>query len=94
MTIDIRERDIECYLINRVRILGGKTRKVKWIGRHSAPDRRVMLPKCCFWVEVKAPGKRLRGAQFREICRMRDLGERVFVVSSLEMVDQLLPLRA
>ena len=41
----MKERDIEAYLIARVKELGGETRKVKWIGRNSAPDRLVMLPE-------------------------------------------------
>lgn len=39
-----RERDIEKYLVGRVKALGGEVRKVKWIGRNGAPDRLVMLP--------------------------------------------------
>lgn len=40
-----RERDIENYLVERVKALGGEVRKVKWIGRNGAPDRLVMLPR-------------------------------------------------
>lgn len=39
----MRERDIEDYLKQRVKAMGGETRKVKWIGRNGAPDRLVML---------------------------------------------------
>jgi hypothetical protein len=38
------ERDIEDYLVKRVKAMGGEVRKVQWIGRNSAPDRLVMLP--------------------------------------------------
>lgn len=38
------ERDIEKYLVKRVKELGGEVRKVQWIGRRGAPDRLVMLP--------------------------------------------------
>ncbi len=38
------ERDVEEYLVKRVKALGGEVRKVKWIGRNGAPDRVVMLP--------------------------------------------------
>ena len=61
----MKERDIEAYLIARVKELGGETRKVKWIGRNSAPDRLVMLPGIregwldratnTTWVELKNP---------------------------------------
>lgn len=40
----MRERDIEQYLVKRVKAMGGEVRKVKWIGRRGAPDRLVMLP--------------------------------------------------
>ena len=40
----MKERDIEKYLIARVKALGGECRKVQWIGRRGAPDRLVMLP--------------------------------------------------
>lgn len=39
-----RERDIERYLVKRVKALGGEVRKVQWVGRSGAPDRLVMLP--------------------------------------------------
>jgi hypothetical protein len=39
----MRESTIEDYLVERVKSLGGEVRKVKWIGRHGAPDRLVML---------------------------------------------------
>ena len=47
-----RESDIEKYLCDRVKDLGGEVRKVKWIGRNGAPDRLVMLP-------TKQPSKEL-----------------------------------
>lgn len=67
---ELTEADIEAYLVKRVKQDGGEIRKVKWIGRRSAPDRRVMLPRrtlrsghafCVIesfavWVEVKRPG--------------------------------------
>ena len=65
----MRERDIEKYLVDQVRALGGEVRKVKWVGRNYAPDRLVM-GVCCYarlwpgddgvysshvWVELKNP---------------------------------------
>lgn len=38
------ESEIETYLVERVKAAGGEVRKVKWIGRHGAPDRLVLLP--------------------------------------------------
>lgn len=47
----MRESQIEDYLVERVKALGGEVRKVRWIGRNGAPDRLVMLPER--W--IKAP---------------------------------------
>ncbi len=62
------ERDIEAHLVRRVKELGGEVRKVQWVGRRNAPDRRVMVPPLehigknfrwrkarCMWVELKNP---------------------------------------
>lgn len=39
------EKHVEAYLVKRVEEIGGEVRKLKWIGRNSAPDRIVMLPE-------------------------------------------------
>jgi len=63
----MKERDIERYLVKRVKELGGEVRKVAWVGRQNAPDRLVMLPlglggvptdpndDTTIWVELKNP---------------------------------------
>lgn len=81
------EQDVEDYLCEQVKAAGGDTRKVEWIGRKHAPDRRVMHPKRCAWVECKRPGAKARPGQLREHERMRALGEDVVVLSSYEEVD-------
>ena len=100
----MRERDIEDYLVKRVKAMGGEVRKVQWIGRVGAPDRLVMLPSTCatgwggqevevpttIWVELKAPGAKPRPSQVREHERMRSMGQRVMVIDSLEGVEELL----
>lgn len=116
----MRERDIEDYLVKRVKAMGGEVRKVQWIGRIGAPDRLVMLPEKIhpawndpngraqingqplhwgrgyvtpaktIWVELKAPGAKPRPSQVREHERMRDMGQRVEVIDSLEGVEGLL----
>lgn len=84
------ERDIERYLVKRVKEVGGEIRKVMWLGRRGAPDRRVMLAPFPVWVEVKRPGKRATNAQAREHNRMRAHGEKVTVVCSSIGVDRML----
>ena len=95
----MRESIIEKYLVLRVLSMGGEVRKVKWIGRRGAPDRLVMLPRagaiftnwnCTIWVELKATGVKPEPYQLREHKRMRDMGQRVEVVDSIEGDDALL----
>ena len=95
----MRERVIEQYLVDRVKVMGGEVRKVKWIGRHGAPDRLVMLPATgeaighparTLWVELKAPGEKAKPHQVREHDRMRKMGQCVEIVDSCERVDEVL----
>lgn len=97
----MRESEIEKYLVERVKALGGEVRKVRWVGRNGAPDRLVMLPDeypayvdhvytCSLWVELKATGKKPEPHQRREHERMRRLGQHVVVIDSIEGVDGLL----
>lgn len=85
----MRESEIENYAVKRVRAAGGQIRKVKWIGRNGAPDRRIMLPWRRCWVEFKAPGEDLEPHQEREHKRMLEMGEDVIVIDSKEKVDAL-----
>ena len=86
----MREALIEKYLVHRVKANGGQVRKVQWIGRRGAPDRRVMLPGRCVWVELKATGVPPEEYQLREHERMRKCGEDVRVIDSIAGVDALL----
>ena len=85
----MRERDIENYLVKRVKALGGEVRKVNWVNRRGAPDRLVMLPDKAFWVEVKAPSAEAEPHQLREHTRMREMGQVVFLVDSYEIVERI-----
>lgn len=86
----MRESLIEKYLVQQVKAVGGEVRKVKWLGRNNAPDRRVMLPNGCFWVELKATGQTPTRAQQREHARMQAMGEQVIVIDSMAQVDEVL----
>lgn len=95
----MRERDIETYLVERVKAIGGEVRKVKWVGRSGAPDRFVMLRTglrvgeyytASVWVELKAPGEKAKPHQLREHKRMHAMGQLVEVIDSFEGVDRLL----
>lgn len=85
-----REKDIEAYLVRRVKELGGVAYKFVSPGHAGVPDRLVCLPGGyqCF-VELKAPGKKPRPLQEVEIRKLRDLGFRADVIDCREGVDRL-----
>jgi hypothetical protein len=75
----------------RVMFPGGELiRTVKNPWPFSQSFRAVRNVNC--WVETKAPGKRPRPGQAREIKRMREMGEVVFVLPTIEDIDREFPL--
>lgn len=86
----MRESQIERYLVERVKALGGECRKLRWIGRNGAPDRIVMLNGRVIFIEFKAPGEKCRPHQIREHERMCRMGQHVVVVDSHDGVDEVL----
>ena len=74
----MREKEIESYLRDRIRRIGGKV-----------PDRLVCLPGGrAVFVELKAPGKAPRPIQIHQIGMLKQLGFRVEVIDSKEQVDE------
>ena len=82
----MKERDIEKYLKKQVEAYGGEYRRVKWLGRHGAPDDYVML-NGGHWAECKAPGKKPEPHQVREHARMAKQNIPVTILDSFESVD-------
>ncbi len=81
------EAEVESYLTYLVTSLGGEVRKAEWVNRRHCPDRRVMHPKRCCWIEFKRPGEKPRPGQLREHTRMIAMGEDVIVISTFDEVD-------
>lgn len=87
------ERDIEQYLVRRIKRLGGMAEKFTSPGRRSVPDRLVTLPGGrVVFIELKAPGKNPTENQLRDHQRRRDLGCEVMVIDTKEGVDNAFPL--
>lgn len=74
----MRESTIEKYLIKRVKELGGTVKKQRWIGCRGAPDRLVLFPRSLglrsFFIELKAPGKKLNKSQLNAQTELRAAG--------------------
>jgi hypothetical protein len=86
---NLRERDVENYLVKRVKELGGEVRKAKWIGRQGAPDRVVFF-KGVWFVELKRPDANPRPNQLREHHRLSKHGAVVFVIDTIQKVDEFI----
>lgn len=87
----MRERDIERFLVRRVKELGGEVRKLQFIGRRGAPDRMVMFPEGkIFFCELKRPGGVVEAHQAREHARMLKMGQRVLVLDTIDKVERWL----
>lgn len=87
----MREARIEKRLREEVKKAGGSTRKVVFPGHNGAPDRIVMWPKrrMLHWVELKRPATPTAEAhQKREHQKLRDCGQIVIILHSLEAVDE------
>jgi hypothetical protein len=95
---EIRERDIEAYLIRRVKATDGIVRKVTWQGHRGAPDRMVSWPahkggRFPVFVELKAPGESLDDHQKLEHDILLANNVSVIVIDSFEGVDELVARR-
>lgn len=84
------EKEIEAYLVRRMRVLGGECYKFVSPARRGVPDRMCVFPdgKVVF-VELKAPGKKPTKLQEVEMQKLRDLHQTVYVIDSKEQVDNL-----
>ena len=84
------EKTVERYLVKRVKEAGGMA--PKWVspGMSGVPDRIVFLPGGrILFVEVKAPGKKLRPLQVYVREQLEALGVDFRVVDSKEAVNAL-----
>lgn len=87
----MRESEIESYLRDRVRAVGGKAYKFVSPGNAGVPDRLVLLPGGrVVFAELKAPGKTSTPLQAAQQRKIAGLGFRVYVIDSKQKVDDLI----
>lgn len=83
------EKEVEKYLCRKVKKeLGGRAFKFLSPGQNGVPDRIVLIPRGrVFFVETKAPGKKLRKLQ-EHICGLiAQMGFTVLRIDTREKVD-------
>ena len=81
------ERTIELKFVKEVKKTGGIALKLVCPGFIGMPDRLVLMPKGkMFFAEMKAPGQKPRPVQLKRHEMLRNLGFKVYVVDSLEVM--------
>ena len=87
----MKEATIEQRLTRNVQAWGGLALKLVSPGFAGVPDRLVLLPRAQIaFVELKAPGKKLRALQRKRKKQIETLGFRVYTVDSYQKIDLLL----
>jgi len=85
-----RENKVESYLDQRVRELGGITRKWVSPGVDGVPDRIIIISGEVIFVEIKTVDGRLSKAQEREHNRLTRHGAKVRTIYGCDHVDTLI----
>ena len=89
------EKQIEAYLVRRVRELGGVAYKFTSPAHRGVADRIVCMPDGSTWfVELKAPGGRLSPLQKHFQAEMARLRQRYACLWSKVEIDQWIKERA
>jgi hypothetical protein len=86
----MRERDIEKYLVKKIKGIGGLCYKFQSPGNAGVPDRICIIAGRVFFVELKAPTKKPTALQAVKIKEIRERGGVVFVIDTLYGVDNLI----
>jgi len=87
----VTEKYIEQKLVRAVKERGGIAPKFVSPGLDGVPDRIVLLPmgRIAF-VELKAPGNKMRPLQVRRKGQLEALGFLVYCIDGLEQIEEVL----
>jgi len=87
----VREKTLECKLVQAVKAMGGVAPKFISPGFDGMPDRLVLLPlgRIAF-VEVKRQGEKPRPLQEARHGMLRRLGFRVYVLDDEVQIQEIL----
>ena len=87
----MREKTVEAKLVAAVNGMGGPAPKFTSPGYDGMPDRLVLLPNGILaFVELKAPGKKLRPLQVRRKAQLEGLGFSVYCIDRPEQIEAAL----
>ena len=85
------ESTVERHLREEAKKRKGMALKFVSPGMNGVPDRIVLLPHGVIaFIELKAPGKKMRPLQVRRKRQLEKLGFSVYCVDSLEQIETVL----
>lgn len=84
------EKKIERHLVKEIEKLKGKAYKFTSPSNAGVPDRIILIKGKAYFVELKAPGKKLRPLQEFQKQQFEKLGFKVYVIDSLEKVEEFI----
>lgn len=85
------EKDVEKELVRKTEESGGMAWKFVSPGKSGVPDRIILLPNGKIgFVELKAPGEKMRPLQIKRKEQLEKLGFMVFTVDAKERIDGVL----
>ncbi len=87
----MNEKYIEQTLVKAVKEVGGIAPKMVSPGLSGMPDRLVLLPRGNLaFVELKAPGKKMRPLQVYRKSQLERLGFSVYCIDQVEQIESIL----
>lgn len=87
----MNESKLERRLEKEIKRRGGLALKLTVPNRRGMPDRLILLPgEKIYFVEMKAPGKKLRLLQEKRARQLQTLGFSVYCLDSDEAIDDFL----
>lgn len=87
----MKEREVELKLKKEVENIGGLCLKFTAPGMAGMPDRLMLFPReRLFFVELKAPGEKLRSLQLKRKKQLEGLGFKVYVIDSYKGIENFL----
>lgn len=87
----MREKTIEKSLQKEVKAQGGMALKFISPGMSGVPDRLVLIPGGrVYFVELKAPGEKMRPQQIKRKRQLQELGFLVYCIDSKDKVRGLI----
>lgn len=87
----MRETTIEKKLVEKIKAAGGQAIKINSPGKAGMPDRMVLVAGGRIWfVETKAPGRKLRPLQEHIRLGLSAMGFSVRVIDTVEKIEALM----